>query len=148
MFLCLGGTYCPLYGAEEWYRPTLMLQVPLECQFEIKWQHTFKLASFSYSNKYTGHAHSYVHYTLPCTPHTALMVLLHGHHRLKDNITMVLSDTGREGIDWIDLAQDTNKWCTVSNNVLSLWVPCNMGNFLTHQRSTGFSGQPLLYATG
>jgi len=36
---------------------------------------------------------------------------------------MALSDTGREGMDWTDLAQDTNKWCTVLNNVLSLWVP-------------------------
>jgi hypothetical protein len=103
--------------------PTLMLQVPSEQQYETTWHHTFKPASFSYSNKYIGHAHHYIHYTLLCTPHIALMVLLHGHHRLKDNITMALSDTGWEGMNWTDLVQDTKKWCTVLNNVLSLLVP-------------------------
>jgi len=83
----------------------------------------FKPASFSYSNKHTGHAHHYIRYTLLCTPHTALMVLLHSHHRLKDNITTAFSDTGWEGMDWTDLAQDTNKWCIVLNNVLGVWVP-------------------------
>ena len=95
-----------------------------------------------------GHAHRYIHYTLLCTPHIALMVLLHSHQTLNDNITMALSDTGWEGMDWTDLALDTNKWCIVLNNVLSLWVPWIMGNFWTHQRSTGFSRQPLLYAIG
>jgi hypothetical protein len=76
------------------------------------------------------------------------MVLLHGHCRLKDNITMALSDTGWEGMDWTDLAQDTNKWCPVLNNVLSLHVPLYMEKIFTHQRSTGFSRQPLLCAIG
>jgi len=41
-------------------------------------------------------------YTTHCSAHlTALMVLLHSHHRLKDNITMAFSDTmGGNGLDW------------------------------------------------
>lgn len=114
-----------------------MLLVPSEHQYETTWHHMFKPANFSYSNKYNGHAHHYVHYTLLCTAHIAVMVLLHSHHRLKDNITTAFSDTGWEGMVWTDLAQDTNKWCTVLNNVLGIWVPRNI-NFSTHQRSTWF----------
>jgi len=31
-------------------------------------------------------------------------------HRLEDNIKMDLQEVGRGGIDWIDLAQDRDRW--------------------------------------
>ena len=35
------------------------------------------------------------------------------------------------GMDWIDLAQDRDRWRTPVNEVMCLRVPLNMGNFLT-----------------
>ena len=51
--------------------------------------------------------------------------------RLEDNIKMDLQEVGREGMDWIDLAQDRGRWWAVVNVVINLQVPKNAGNFLT-----------------
>ena len=40
-----------------------------------------------------------------------------------DNITMKLQEVGCEGIDWIELAQDRNRWWKHVNAVMNLWVP-------------------------
>ena len=34
-------------------------------------------------------------------------------------------------VDWIDLAQDRNRWRALVNAVMNLWVSYNAGNFLT-----------------
>jgi hypothetical protein len=34
-------------------------------------------------------------------------------------------------MDWIDLAQDTDRWKAVSNAVMNFGVAYNVGNFLT-----------------
>jgi len=36
------------------------------------------------------------------------------------------------GMDWIDLAQDSDRWRNLVNAVLSLRVPKTAGNFLTN----------------
>jgi hypothetical protein len=43
--------------------------------------------------------------------------------RWVDNIKMDLRETGWDGMDWIDLAQDTGHWRALVNTVMNLWVP-------------------------
>jgi len=44
-------------------------------------------------------------------------------HRWEDNIKMGLQEVGSEGTDWIDLAQDTDRWRTLVNAVMNIRVP-------------------------
>jgi hypothetical protein len=43
--------------------------------------------------------------------------------RWEDSIVMDLRVKGREGVDWIYVAQDSDKWQAVGNTVMNLWVP-------------------------
>jgi hypothetical protein len=43
--------------------------------------------------------------------------------RWVDNIKMDLGETGWDGMDWIDLAQDRNQWRALVNTVMNLRVP-------------------------
>jgi hypothetical protein len=36
---------------------------------------------------------------------------------------MNFRDTGWRGMDWIDLAQDTDRWRVLMNTVMKFWVP-------------------------
>jgi hypothetical protein len=36
---------------------------------------------------------------------------------------MDLSEIGRDGVDWIDMAQDMDQWRALVNTVLNLQVP-------------------------
>jgi hypothetical protein len=40
-----------------------------------------------------------------------------------DNIKMDLREIGWDGVDWIDLAQDRDRWRTLVNTVMNLRVP-------------------------
>jgi hypothetical protein len=42
--------------------------------------------------------------------------------RRVDNIKMDLKETGWDGMDWIDLAQDRDKWRALVNTVMNLRV--------------------------
>ena len=44
-------------------------------------------------------------------------------HRWEDNIKMDLQEVGWRGKDWIDLAQDRNRWQALVNTVMNLQVP-------------------------
>jgi hypothetical protein len=44
-------------------------------------------------------------------------------HRWVDNIKINLRETGWDGMDWIDLAQDRDRWRALGNTVMNLWVP-------------------------
>ena len=43
--------------------------------------------------------------------------------RWKDNIKMDIQEVRCEGMDWIDLAQDTQRWRALVNAVMNLRVP-------------------------
>ena len=43
--------------------------------------------------------------------------------RWKDNIKMDLQEVGGGGMDWIDLAQDRDRWRALVNAVMKLRVP-------------------------
>jgi hypothetical protein len=44
-------------------------------------------------------------------------------HRWDDNIKMDFEEVGWGGMDWIDLAQDRDRWRALVNVVMNLWVP-------------------------
>ena len=54
-------------------------------------------------------------------------------HRWEDNIKMELQEVGGGG-DWMELAQDRDRWRALVNMVMNFWVPSNAGNFLTSCR--------------
>jgi hypothetical protein len=41
-------------------------------------------------------------------------------------------------MDWIDLAQDIDKWRALVNAETNLWVPSNVGRFLSGCTIDGF----------
>jgi hypothetical protein len=44
-------------------------------------------------------------------------------HRWEDNIKMELQAVGCRGTDWIELAQDRERWLALVNMMMNLWVP-------------------------
>jgi hypothetical protein len=47
--------------------------------------------------------------------------------RWEDNIKLDLQDVGCEGMDWIDMAQDRDRWQAFVNAVMNLQVALNAG---------------------
>jgi len=43
--------------------------------------------------------------------------------RWEDNMKMDFQEVGREGMDWIELAQDRDRWRALMTAVMNLWVP-------------------------
>jgi len=66
-------------------------------------------------------------------------------HRWEDNIKMDLQEVGRWGMNWIELAQDRDRWWALVNVVMNLRVPQNAGNFLTSCKPVCFSRRTLLH---
>jgi hypothetical protein len=46
---------------------------------------------------------------------------------------------GWSGMDWIDMAQDTDQWRALVNTVMNLGVSYNVGKFLSSCTIGGFS---------
>jgi CRISPR/Cas system-associated protein Cas7 (RAMP superfamily) len=51
--------------------------------------------------------------------------------RWEDNIKMDLQEVGCGDVDWIELAQDKDRWRALVKAVMNLWASLNAGNFLT-----------------
>jgi hypothetical protein len=52
-------------------------------------------------------------------------------HREEGSIEIGFREVGWWGFDWIDLAEDRDRWRAVVNAVMNLPVPQNVGNFLS-----------------
>jgi hypothetical protein len=66
-------------------------------------------------------------------------------HRWEDNIKMDLQEVGCESMDWIDQAEDRDKWWALVDTVMNLRVPQNVGHFLTILELVSFSRRTLLH---
>jgi len=66
-------------------------------------------------------------------------------HRWEDYIKMDLQEVGCRSMDWIELAQDRNRWRALVNAVMNLRVPYNVVNFLTSCKPVSFSRRTLLH---
>jgi hypothetical protein len=51
--------------------------------------------------------------------------------RWEDNIKMDLQEVGSGGMDWIEMAQDRDRWRALVNAVRNLGVPQSAENLLT-----------------
>jgi hypothetical protein len=51
--------------------------------------------------------------------------------RWEGNIKMDVQEVGYEGMDWIDLAQDRERWRALVNVLMNVRVLYNVGNFMT-----------------
>jgi hypothetical protein len=54
--------------------------------------------------------------------------------RWEDNIKMDLQEVGEACGDWMELAQDRDRWRALVSTVMNLRVSKNAGNFLTSCR--------------
>ena len=73
------------------------------------------------------------------------MILGRPRHRWEDNIKLYLQEVGCGGMDWIELANNRDRWRALVNAVMNLRVPWNAGNFLTGWKPVSFSRRTLLY---
>jgi hypothetical protein len=58
--------------------------------------------------------------------------------RWEDNIAMELQEVGCGFLDWMELAQDRDRWRVLVSAVMNLRVPYNARNFLTSCRTNSF----------
>jgi hypothetical protein len=60
-------------------------------------------------------------------------------HRWEANNMADLKELGCGDMDWIELAQDGDRWRALMNDVMNLRVPQNAGNLLTSCKPVSFS---------
>jgi hypothetical protein len=65
--------------------------------------------------------------------------------RWEDNIKMDLQEVGCGGMDWIELAQDRDRWWALVNAVMKPPVPYNEGNVWTSCGSVDFSRRTVFH---
>ena len=55
--------------------------------------------------------------------HVGKRLLTRPRRRWEENVNMELQEMGWEGLDWIDLDQDMDRWRTSVKAEKKLWVP-------------------------
>jgi hypothetical protein len=50
---------------------------------------------------------------------------------MEGNIKMGVREISLQGVDWIHLPQDMDRWRVFVNTGMNLWVPVKARNFLT-----------------
>jgi hypothetical protein len=58
---------------------------------------------------------------------------------------MNFQEEGCGGMDWIELAQDTDRWWALVNTIINPPVQKNAGNFLTSWKPPSFSRRAMLH---
>jgi hypothetical protein len=58
---------------------------------------------------------------------------------------MDLGEVGWDGVDWIDLAQDRDRWRAYVNAMMNLQVPYNAGKFSSSCTIGSFSRRAQLH---
>ena len=71
--------------------------------------------------------------------------LVRPRRRWEDNIRMDLREVGCGCVDWMELAQDRDRWRALVSAMMNLRVPYNAGNFLTSFRPVNLSRRTLLH---
>jgi len=59
-----------------------------------------------------------------------------------DNVKMDIKDTRRQVVDWDNLVQDKDQWCSVPNVKINFWATLSariLGSHLRHSLNTKFS---------
>jgi len=49
-------------------------------------------------------------------------------------------------MNWIDLSQVRDRWRAIINAIMKLWIPENVGNFLTRLEPVSFFRRTLLHS--
>jgi hypothetical protein len=66
-------------------------------------------------------------------------------HRWVDKIKMDIREIGRDGVDWIGLAQDKDKWRALVNAVMNVRVPGSVGKLSSGFTTGGLSNSAQLH---
>ena len=66
-------------------------------------------------------------------------------HRWDQSLTQCPKETGREGVDWIRVLLDRDKWSVLVSTVMDVWDPRNAGHFLASWGTVIFSRRTLLH---
>ena len=56
-------------------------------------------------------------------------------HRWEDNIKMDLQEVGCDGMDWVGVAQERDRWRALVNAVMNLPFPVKCGEFFDWLRT-------------
>jgi phosphotransacetylase len=62
-----------------------------------------------------------------------ILVGKHETDHLEDSVLKLIFKKWDGGMEWMDQAQDRDRWRTLVNAILNLRVPQNAGNFLTNE---------------